>query len=1151
MNSLYIGIGVAIILALVTALIGPIFVDWGTHRAVFEAEASRIVGLPVRVLGDVDARLLPSPRVRFGDVVIGDLARPVARVGRFELDLDVAGLIRGETRVSDLVLDRPSIDLTLEADGRLSGLPHQGADLGDVRIETVRFVDGRVRLVDRRSSADWSATRLAGSGSVESLAGAWRLEAHGQTQGQALDLRLAARGSGAARVLRSVVGLPDAGLTLSGDLGLGDRGPADAGVVEAGAGEPGGRPRLSGPITIERRGEGASTITATAALTLDGDAGRLDDLALVVGDAVDGLRFEGSVRADFGKTASLDVDLAAKRIDLDGRSVVPGGARARLLALAEPLRGLSDHLPLPRATRFAVGLGTVAVAGGLVGDVVLEGRTRGGGFTVDRLSARLPGDARLDLSGRLGLGDGVVLDGRGTLAVGTPETLAAWWTGEAAGEARIGDLSLDGGFTLSRDGFFGPDLAVTLAGARARGRVEKRADGALRLGLSADRLDGVKAVSLMRRLGGGAVAGGAFDLDLDVRELVLGVATAKGARVALRLSDDAVAIDRLAIADLAGARLSGSGRIASAWTAPTGTLDLAFAAERPATAVAALAELTAPATPEAVRAAAMIGAAAGPLDLTMRLTGGTATGGDALRLTLSGRAAGGDLALDGTWTGRLDDLAHGRIDARADLAGARLSPAAAGMLGVRPGEASILTGTIAGRASEGIGFSLEAGLGGRRATIAGTLTRPDAGPPKADVRASLAAPDIGLLAGLAGRPGLAFERSLPVDVKVAATGWGDRWAVSDLSGTIAETMVTASGELDLAGPRPKVGGRVRLDRADAAVLADTALAAGVDVDVGLTVDRLDLDEDGFATAVTGRVSAEPGAARVVDLVATVAGASVGGAVRARVVGAETAVSGRLTAQAVGLDTARSAGRPRLSGRLSGEVVFEAQGADRAGLVASASGSGRIRLDQGRIAGVGLDGLKAPAGDGEGSADQVVRAMAKAETMLPPLDLPVLLDKGVIQVPRFQSPVADGRLSGRATIDPIRGTVDGVLTVEPDGTAAVRRASAVSHAVPSLDLVLSGPIAAPVLSADTAGLTAFLSLHRLEREIEAAEALRQDRVERLRFATILKRIEERRRAREAAARAAMPPVGDTPTPPPGDGAPVPAPGGGDAGAPPMR
>ena len=49
MQTTLLGLAIAFILALVAALIGPYFIDWNQFRPQFEAEATRIVGAPVRV----------------------------------------------------------------------------------------------------------------------------------------------------------------------------------------------------------------------------------------------------------------------------------------------------------------------------------------------------------------------------------------------------------------------------------------------------------------------------------------------------------------------------------------------------------------------------------------------------------------------------------------------------------------------------------------------------------------------------------------------------------------------------------------------------------------------------------------------------------------------------------------------------------------------------------------------------------------------------------------------------------------------------------------------------------------------------------------------------------------------------------------------
>ena len=48
LQTTLLGLAIAVILALVAALVGPLLLDWGSHRTLFEAEASRLIGSSVR-----------------------------------------------------------------------------------------------------------------------------------------------------------------------------------------------------------------------------------------------------------------------------------------------------------------------------------------------------------------------------------------------------------------------------------------------------------------------------------------------------------------------------------------------------------------------------------------------------------------------------------------------------------------------------------------------------------------------------------------------------------------------------------------------------------------------------------------------------------------------------------------------------------------------------------------------------------------------------------------------------------------------------------------------------------------------------------------------------------------------------------------------
>ena len=51
MQTTLLGLAIAFIVALIAALVGPYFIDWNQFRPQFEAEATRIIGAPVRVGG--------------------------------------------------------------------------------------------------------------------------------------------------------------------------------------------------------------------------------------------------------------------------------------------------------------------------------------------------------------------------------------------------------------------------------------------------------------------------------------------------------------------------------------------------------------------------------------------------------------------------------------------------------------------------------------------------------------------------------------------------------------------------------------------------------------------------------------------------------------------------------------------------------------------------------------------------------------------------------------------------------------------------------------------------------------------------------------------------------------------------------------------
>ena len=76
MQTTLLGIGIAIILALGTALVGPYFINWDGYRPPIESKAAEIIGAPVHITGPIAVSLLPTTSLRLEGVAIGPAGAP-------------------------------------------------------------------------------------------------------------------------------------------------------------------------------------------------------------------------------------------------------------------------------------------------------------------------------------------------------------------------------------------------------------------------------------------------------------------------------------------------------------------------------------------------------------------------------------------------------------------------------------------------------------------------------------------------------------------------------------------------------------------------------------------------------------------------------------------------------------------------------------------------------------------------------------------------------------------------------------------------------------------------------------------------------------------------------------------------------------------
>ena len=192
MQTTLLSVAIAIILALVTALVAPLFIDWTGRRLLFEQEATRLIGIDVQVKGPIDVRLLPAPSLTLHDIQIGEESGAVsARSLRMEFAL--GSLVRGEWRAAEVHLDGPKLAIALDSAGRIHP-PRLSAGFNpdEFSIDRLSVQNGIVELSDAASGGSLKLTRVWFNGEARSLVGPFKGEGAATVAGQLYPFRISA-----------------------------------------------------------------------------------------------------------------------------------------------------------------------------------------------------------------------------------------------------------------------------------------------------------------------------------------------------------------------------------------------------------------------------------------------------------------------------------------------------------------------------------------------------------------------------------------------------------------------------------------------------------------------------------------------------------------------------------------------------------------------------------------------------------------------------------------------------------------------------------------------------------------------------------------------------------------------------------------------
>jgi hypothetical protein len=732
-NSFLLTLTALLILVLGALFAAPLIVDWNDYRPVFEQQATKLLGREVKVGGKVHMTLLPAPELRFDDVKVADeaghLDQPLLEARSIEALLNIGALLGGSIEARQLTISDPILRLKVNADGsgNWSDVGRPGEALPfvpkEVSLDQVSVTGGRIELAKGGEPA-LTLENVEGEASATSLAGPYKVSTSYTYAGRRQELHFSTSTHDASGTFRLKSALRDPTRNtvylLDGDVaGLGATPAYDGNIIVRIAGA--APAAAAAPVPAEAPGadpgtaeeqlaaEGApnpedvsSTFELKGELHATPDHAEFPTFDLTIHAKGRPQLLKGKLALDFGPEPKTVGELAARWVDID----------ALLAALdphqeASPAAALRTLVARVLAEAASIGQGSLAVAidqaslgGDLVGNLNLDLSAREGRVTIGRLTAELPGENRIEMSGDLADGEaGPVFTGPIKLDGSKLRTLNRWAAGDRqmSGQATIGKFTLqadaiisDGAFTL--DHASGELSDTKFSGAlRYRGGEKRTVD----LTLDSDRLD------LRELLGGDTAwrswlpastveAGNQGDappnllaalrdddmhVALRVGELLLPDIPAGKLDAKFSLASDTLDVERLDF-DAAGAvALNGQGRIERLSEAPSGKVDFALQA---ATAdglrvVGGLAGL-----PESLAHSKHLQSLA-PLDIHVGLTASREGAATRASLELSGKAAGSDVSLIAKATGEPVKLALAEIDIDGAVTGDR-APALLGLL---------------------------------------------------------------------------------------------------------------------------------------------------------------------------------------------------------------------------------------------------------------------------------------------------------------------------------------------------------------------------------------------------------------------------------------------------------------------------------------
>jgi hypothetical protein len=393
LNRIYIVVGLLAIIVLAGAFIAPRFIQWSDYRDRMEELATGVLGADVTIRGDIAFSLLPTPRLEFSDVVVGDIESPAATVAGVEAEFALFDFLRDIYTVTALSLNEPRLELVLDESGLFSsGVEIAGGGTG-VALRQARLVDGSVRLTDLRADAAYLASRIDGEFRLDSFTGPFQFQGFADYGDLRYDVRFGTSPADAEGIAR----LSASAREVSNGFSFAADGMLSAGMA----------PRFDGMLTYRQAPPASDDaedirgdLVLESPLTASTDRAVLSGFTLMPDANRAAMRLTGAVSIQLGARNSFDAVVSGGVFSLPPRDATEIASELPY----EAVRLLSE-LPAPPLPpipgRLGIDLAEASLRGFVLREIRVDAVTDGSAWTVEQAVANLPGETELRLSGRL------------------------------------------------------------------------------------------------------------------------------------------------------------------------------------------------------------------------------------------------------------------------------------------------------------------------------------------------------------------------------------------------------------------------------------------------------------------------------------------------------------------------------------------------------------------------------------------------------------------------------------------------------------------------------------------------------------------------------------------------------------------------------